>query len=117
MVVNQNNSSDVLDYHEKIKLFEELYNLGYNPSEMMVTVKRNGNVIYKELTEVAIYKSKYDNTSVIKDVMIDFSDDNLQKLKLYKTQDPYYNKFELDLAKRALKITTRDNTTIFISNE
>ena len=117
MGVKQNNVSDVADYHEKIKLFEELHNLSFNPSEMMVTVERNGNVIYKELTEVVIYKSRYDNTSVIKDVMIDFSDDNLQKLKLYKTQDPHYNKFELDLAKRTLKITTRDNTTIFISKK
>lgn len=49
--------------------------------------------------------------------MIYFSDHICQELHLYKTQDPHYNKFEFDLAKRSLKITTRDNTTIFISNE
>lgn len=117
MSVNKNNLSDIADYHEKIKFFEELFNLDYNPTEMMVTVERNGNVIYKEFTEVAIGKSKYDYTSVFKDVMIDFSDYIRQELHLYKTQDPHYNKFEFDLAKRSLKITTRDNTTIFISNE
>ena len=117
MSVNKNNLSDIADYHEKIKFFEELFNLDYNPTEMMVTVERNGNVIYKEFTEVAVGKSKYDYTSVFKDVMIDFSDHIRHELHLYKTQDPHYNKFEFDLAKRSLKITTRDNTTIFISNE
>ncbi|VRA26766.1 Uncharacterised protein [Streptococcus pneumoniae] len=117
MSVNKNNLSDIADYHEKIKFFEELFNLDYNPTEMLVTVERNGNVIYKEFTEVAVGKSKYDYTSVFKDVMIYFSDHICQELRLYKTQDPHYNKFEFDLAKRSLKITTRDNTTIFISNE
>ena len=117
MSPRQNNISDVADYHEKIKLFEKLYHLSYIPLEMMVTVKRNGNVIYQELTEVAIGKSKYDYTSVFKDIMIYFSDHICQELHLYKTQDPHYNKFEFDLAKKSLKITTRDNTTIFISNE
>lgn len=117
MSVNKNNLSDIADYHEKIKFFEELFNLDYNPTEMLVTVERNGNVIYKEFTEVAVGKSKYDYTSVFRDVMIYFSDHICQELHLYKTQDPHYNKFEFDLAKRSLKITTRDNTTIFISNE
>ncbi|VOV71022.1 Uncharacterised protein [Streptococcus pneumoniae] len=74
MSVNKNNLSDIADYHEKIKFFEELFNLDYNPTEMLVTVERNGNVIYKEFTEVAVGKSKYDYTSVFKDVMIYFSD-------------------------------------------
>ena len=115
MSPRQNNISDVADYHEKIKLFEKLYHLSYIPLEMMVTVKRNGNVIYQELTEVAIGKSKYDYTSVFKDVTIFFSDDKRQELQLYCVQDPYYNKFEF--ARKSLKITTRDNTIIFISKE
>ena len=117
MSVNKNNLSDIADYHEKIEFFEELFNLHCNSTEMMVTVERNGNVIYKEFTEVAVGKRKYDYTSVFKDVMIDFSDHIRQELDLYKTQDPHYNKFEFDLAKRSLKITTRDNTIIFISKE
>ncbi len=44
MSVNKNNLSDIADYHEKIKFFEELFNLDYNPTEMMVTVERNGKV-------------------------------------------------------------------------
>lgn len=38
MSVNKNNLSDIADYHEKIKFFEELFNLDYNPTEMLVTV-------------------------------------------------------------------------------
>ncbi|VRY78214.1 Uncharacterised protein [Streptococcus pneumoniae] len=40
MSVNKNNLSDIADYHEKIKFFEELFNLDYNPTEMLVTVER-----------------------------------------------------------------------------
>ena len=117
MRVRQNSIPDVADYHAKIKIFGKLHKLSYIPLEMKVTVKRNGDIIYQELTEVAIGNSRYDNTSVFKDVTIFFSEDICRELQLHRIQDPYYNEFEFDYVEESLKITTRDNTIIFISKE
>lgn len=116
MGTERNSVSDTAKYHEIIDLFAELNNLDYNPIEMLVTVVRNGKTIYKKPTEVAVGKSRYDYTSVFKDISIFFSDKDRQGLQLYIGQDPHYNKFEFDLASKTLIITTTDNTTIKISN-